>query len=149
MQGDLRNIGAMSDTLSREERSDRMARVRAKDTGPELIVRRLVHRMGYRYRLHDRRLPGCPDLVFASRKKVIQVNGCFWHRHSEPRCRLARVPKSRLDFWLPKLQANAARDERNLAALRELNWDVLTIWECQLNDHVELARLVADFLESK
>src|SRR5690349_18847706 len=101
------------DTLSQAERSERMARVRAKDSRPELTVRRLVHGMGYRYRLHDPRLPGKPDLVFRSRRRVIFVHGCFWHRHADPACRLARLPKSRLEFWLPKLEANRTRDRIN------------------------------------
>jgi len=102
------------DTLTPAERSTRMALVRAKDTKPELLVRRLVHGMGYRYRLHRRDLPGKPDLVFPSRGKVIFVHGCFWHRHA--RCALARLPKSRGDFWLPKLTANAQCDSRNARA---------------------------------
>jgi DNA mismatch endonuclease (patch repair protein) len=93
----------MPDTLSPEARSIRMSLIRGKDTGPEIRVRRIVHRLGYRYRLHGKGLPGQPDLVFPRRRKVIFVHGCFFHRHPDPRCRLARLPKSRLDFWLPKL----------------------------------------------
>ncbi len=96
------------DTLTPEQRSERMSRVRNKDTKPEMRVRRLVHALGYRYRLHDSRLPGRPDLVFKSRHKVIFVHGCFWHRHD--RCELCRMPKSRLQFWKPKLKANRERD---------------------------------------
>ncbi|AOJ97511.1 very short patch repair endonuclease [Burkholderia vietnamiensis] len=124
-----------------------MALVRAKDTKPELLVRRLVHGMGYRYRLHRRDLPGTPDLVFPGRSKVIFIHGCFWHRHA--RCELARLPKSRGDFWLPKLTANAERDARNVRALRRLGWGVLTIWECQLGDTANLANRIRRFLDAQ
>lgn len=134
------------DTLTPLERSARMALVRAKDTKPELLVRRLVHGMGYRYRLHRRDLPGTPDLVFPGRGKVIFIHGCFWHRHA--RCVLARLPKSRGDFWLPKLTANAERDVRNTRALRRLGWSVLTIWECQLGDTSKLANRIRRFLDA-
>lgn len=134
------------DTLTPAERSARMALVRAKDTKPELVVRHLVHGMGYRYRLHRRDLPGTPDLVFPGRSKVIFIHGCFWHRHA--RCALARLPKSRGDFWLPKLTANAERDARNVRALRRLGWSVLTIWECQLGDAVKLANRIRRFLDA-
>lgn len=114
------------DPLSPKERSERMSRVRSRDTKPELVVRRLVHSLGYRYRLHRRSLPGRPDLVFPGRRKVIFVHGCFWHRHAG--CHSGtRVPKSRLDFWLPKLESNRERDRVNQAALAELGWDALTI----------------------
>lgn len=98
------------DTLSPQERSERMGRVRNKDTKPEMVVRRLTHSLGYRYRLHGRKLPGRPDMVFAGRKKVIFVHGCFWHRHDEQNCPLTRWPKSRLEFWVPKLEKNKQRD---------------------------------------
>lgn len=135
------------DTLTPAERSSRMALVRAKDTKPELLVRRLVHGMGYRYRLHRRDLPGTPDLVFPARSKVIFIHGCFWHRHAH--CALARLPKSRGDFWLPKLTANAERDARNVRALRRLGWSVLTIWECQLGDTARLANRIRRFLDAQ
>ncbi|AUZ18356.1 very short patch repair endonuclease [Achromobacter xylosoxidans] len=135
------------DTLTPAERSVRMALVRAKDTKPELLVRRLVHGMGYRYRLHRRDLPGTPDLVLPGRNKVIFIHGCFWHRHAG--CALARLPKSRRDFWLPKLTANAERDARNVRALRRLGWSVLTIWECQLHDTAKLANRIRRFLNAQ
>lgn len=134
------------DTLTPVERSARMALVRGKDTKPEMVVRRLVHGLGYRYRLHRRDLPGTPDLVFPARRKVILVHGCFWHRHA--RCALARLPKSRVEFWLPKLTANAERDARNERALRRLGWGVMKIWECQLGDTARLASRIGRFLDA-
>ena len=123
-----------------------MSRVRPKDTGPEWTVRRIVHGLGYRYRLHVRTLSGRPDLVFPSRKAIIFVHGCFFHRHPDPRCRLARLPKTRLDFWLPKLEANRLRDERTLAELLGKGWRVLTLWECELRDKMQVIRQVTEFL---
>jgi DNA mismatch endonuclease (patch repair protein) len=137
----------MTDTLSKAERSARISRVRAKDTKPELRVRRLVHRMGYRYRLHRQSLPGKPDLVFGPRRKLIFVHGCFWHRHDDPACRLARVTKSHTDFWLPKLEGNKARDKRTVIELRKLGWDALVIWECQTRNEDEMRRTISQFLD--
>ena len=97
-----------------------------------MFVRRLVFALGYRYRLHVSGMPGRPDLVFSGRRKVIFVHGCFWHRHA--RCRLARLPKSRLEFWISKLEANKRRDRKNVRALRRKGWTVLTIWECGLGN---------------
>lgn len=122
----------MADSLSRADRSRRMALIRGSDTKPEMFVRRLLHGLGYRYRLHVRTLPGKPDLVFRSRRAVIFVHGCFWHRHVG--CRLARLPKSRLEFWQPKLDANKERDGRNIAALQEMGWRVFVVWECELKN---------------
>ncbi|MGH6670755.1 MAG: very short patch repair endonuclease [Xanthobacteraceae bacterium] len=136
----------MPDTLSPEARSERMSRIRGRDTGPELAVRRIVHRLGYRYRLHDKRLPGRPDLVFPSRRKVVFVHGCFFHRHPDPQCRLARLPKSRLDFWLPKLTGNRERDLLNVAALVGDGWRVLIVWECELAHRAELTKRLTRFL---
>lgn len=133
------------DTLSKEQRGERMSRVRSKDTKPELVVRRLIFSMGYRYRLHDRRLPGTPDLVFHGRRKALFVHGCFWHRHH--RCVLARMPKSRLDFWRPKLEGNTERDARNMEALREQGWDVLVVWECETKDTERLEKTIRGFLD--
>lgn len=137
----------MIDTLTKAERSERMSRVRAKDTKPEMTVRRLVHGMGYRYRLHDRRLPGSPDLVFRSRRKVIFVHGCFWHRHPDPSCKLARMPKSRQDFWGPKLEGNRERDERNRVALDREGWRQMVVWECECRHEEQLRNKLQDFLE--
>src|ERR1700691_3441604 len=121
-----------------------MARVRGKNTRPELRVRRLVFALGHRYRLHDRRLPGCPDLVFRPSRKIIFVHGCFWHRHAH--CALARMPKSRIDFWTTKLEGNRKRDERNRRALAREGWKVLTIWECQLRNATGLEARIRRFL---
>lgn len=135
------------DTLTPQQRSERMGRVRSADTQLEMLVRRLVHGMGYRYRLHRKDLPGKPDLVFSGRHKVIFVHGCFWHRHGDPGCRLARLPKSRLEFWLPKLSANEERDRKVLAQLEGLGWEVLTVWECQVGDTEVLKRRISEFLD--
>ncbi|WP_083347328.1 very short patch repair endonuclease [Rhizobium sp. LCM 4573] len=123
----------MADTLDPKSRSERMSRIRSKDSKPELVVRRLVHGMGFRYRLHRKDVPGTPDLVFGSRKKVIFIHGCFWHRHADSSCKLARLPKSRLDFWLPKLERNAQRDAENSARLEALGWDEMVVWECEVS----------------
>jgi len=130
------------------ERSERMSRVRGKGSKAELLVRSLVHRMGYRFRLHGAKLPGKPDLVFQGRRKVIFVHGCFWHRHPDPDCKLARMPKSRQDFWRPKLEGNRARDLRQIAELQALGWSVLEIWECQLRDPSFLENEIRTFLDS-
>ena len=114
---------------------------------PELAVRRLVHGMGYRYRLHRHDLPGRPDLVFAGRRKVIFVNGCFWHQHDDPDCKRAHRPKSNRDYWLPKLERNVARDAKHRARLTELDWDVLVLWECEITDIVDIADQIRKFLE--
>lgn len=132
------------DTLTPSQRSKQMGLVRSRNTKPELAVRRLVHGMGYRYRLHGR-LPGSPDLVFAGRQKVIFVHGCFWHRHLGcPNCRL---PKSRLDFWKPKLDSNTKRDRLNRSHLRRLGWRSLVVWECELKDQARLARRIKKFMD--
>ncbi len=134
------------DTIPPSERSEIMSRVRSKNSRPEMLVRRLVFSEGYRYRLHERKLPGCPDLVFRGRGKIIFVHGCFWHRHEK--CALARMPKSRLDFWEPKLTANKERDAHNTKLLAKEGWKVLTIWECQLKDTERLKRTIRGFLDA-
>jgi DNA mismatch endonuclease, patch repair protein len=135
------------DTLDAKQRSERMSRIRGKDTAPEMIVRRLVHGMGYRYRLHRRDLPGSPDLVFVTRRKVIFVHGCFWHRHTDSGCKLARLPKSRLDFWGPKLESNRRRDLAKQQELIALGWDFLVIWECQINNVASMTKIIKAFLD--
>jgi DNA mismatch endonuclease, patch repair protein len=136
---------AVVDTLSPHERSQRMGLVRGKNTKPELLVRRLVHRLGFRYRLHVSKLPGNPDLVFPRRRSVIFVHGCFWHRHRG--CPLCRLPKSRLDFWKPKLEGNRKRDSRNQRELRNEGWRFLVVWECQLGNEAKLTNTIVKFLE--
>lgn len=134
------------DTLSKAARSERMSRVRGKDTKPEMFVRRLVHALGYRYRLHAKALPGTPDLVFPARRKVLFVHGCFWHRHGA-RCALTRLPKSRIEFWASKLDANRRRDDKHRRSLRSKGWKVLIVWECQLKDTAALQHRISEFLE--
>jgi DNA mismatch endonuclease (patch repair protein) len=136
--------GERLDPLTPAERSDRMRRVRSKDTKPELVVRRLVHGMGYRYRLHDARLPGTPDLVFPARRKVMEVRGCTWHGHEG----CGRVPKTRREFWEAKISSNKERDARNEAALRAAGWDILIVWECELTkrDRDRLTARIKSFL---
>lgn len=134
------------DTLTPAERSERMSLVRGKDTRPELLVRRLLHAMGYRYRLHGVDLPGKPDLLFPVRRKIILVHGCFWHRHPNTRCKLARLPKSGLAFWVPKLEANRARDLKHQRRLRAMGWRCLVVWECQLNEPERLSARLRQFL---
>lgn len=135
------------DTLSSQERSERMSRVRNKDSAPELKLRRLVHGLGFRYRLHVKELPGQPDLVFPARRSVIFMHGCFWHRHEG--CKLARLPKSKLDFWGVKLEANRQRDITHQERLRELGWRVLVVWECELNDVGHVSEIVREFLSER
>ena len=122
----------MVDTLTPEERSAHMRKIRGKDTEPEMVVRRMVHGLGYRYRLHKKGLPGSPDLAFSSRRKAIFVHGCFWHAHRDPSCPVAKTPKSRVDFWEAKFARNRERDQRKKAELQELGYDVLVVWECEL-----------------
>jgi DNA mismatch endonuclease (patch repair protein) len=129
---------------SRRATSERMRRVRSKDTAPEMRVRRLVHGLGYRYRLHAPDLPGTPDLVFRGRKKVIFVHGCYWHRH--PGCKRASTPRERRDYWQAKFDRNVARDTRNLADLRAEGWDALVVWECELKDEQHLRNAINNFL---
>lgn len=126
-----------------------MSRIRGKGSVSEMRLRRLIHGMGYRYRLHVRTLPGTPDLVFPARKAVIFMHGCFWHRHQD--CRLARMPKSRITFWREKLEANKRRDEENVSRLNEMGWRVLVIWECQINekDLHEVSNVVRRFLANE
>ena len=136
------------DTLTVAERSKRMSRIRSKDTKPEMLVRSLVHRMGYRYKLHDRTLPGNPDMVFPSRGKIIFVHGCFWHRHAAS-CEYTRWPKSKVDFWRPKLEQNHQRDRIVWRKLRNLGWRVLIVWVCQMKNSEALAARVRTFLEGE
>lgn len=137
----------MVDTLSRTERSERMALIGAKDTTPEMAVRSMLHRSGYRYRLHSKNLPGRPDLVFPRRKKVIFVHGCFWHRHSVKSCKLARLPKSNVEFWEAKFAANVRRDEQVQSKLDQLGWSWAVAWECEIGQMEQLKNKLERFLE--
>ncbi|HIE54049.1 MAG TPA: DNA mismatch endonuclease Vsr [Chromatiaceae bacterium] len=136
----------MADVFSKDKRSWIMSRVRGKDTSPEIIVRSLVHRLGYRFRLYRKDLPGKPDLTFPSRRKVIFVHGCFWHGHD---ClRGDRKPKSNVVYWRNKIRRNNQRDEVNQQRLKELGWDFLVIWECQIKDQEKLKTILVGFLEA-
>ena len=134
------------DVLSPEQRRRNMAAIRGKNTQPEMLLRRLVFSLGYRYRLHVRNLPGCPDIVLPRHGKVILVHGCFWHRHN---CRMGRpLPRTRGEFWLAKLEGNKARDIRNRKMLLSMGWKVLTVWECQISPRnmTKLAGRIMAFL---
>lgn len=129
-------------------RSAQMALVRDRDTKPEMLVRRTLHAAGLRYRLRAKDLTGKPDLVFRSRRIVVFVHGCFWHQHPDPNCRLARMPKSKLDFWGPKLKGNRLRDERTKIELEQRGWRVIEVWECQTKPE-DLQRLVDQIRAAK
>jgi len=125
------------------DRSANMRAIRSKGMKPELAVRSLAHKLGYRFRLHRKDLPGNPDLVFPSRRKVIFVHGCFWHVHD---CKAAHIPKSNREYWLPKLQRNQSRDRKNVELLDDLGWQILVIWECETADHSRLEERLKNFL---
>ena len=132
------------DNLTKEQRLRNMRNIRSNDTKPEKIVRSLLHRAGFRYRLHRRDLPGKPDIVFPSRRKVIYVHGCYWHQH--PGCRRCTQPTSNREYWLPKLQRNVERDAENIIALDKLGWSALIVWECQVKDTEALLPRIITFL---
>ena len=132
------------DSLSTARRSANMSRIRSKDTKPELLIRRMLHGLGYRYSLHRRDLPGVPDLVFPSRKKVILVHGCFWHQHKG--CSDGRLPKSHKEYWLPKLLRNVKRDGRNISKLRRDKWSVILLWECEIANVDTMRKRLVRFL---
>jgi DNA mismatch endonuclease (patch repair protein) len=136
----------VTDLVDPAKRSLIMSAVHSKNTKPEMTVRRAVHALGYRYRLHDADLPGNPDLVFRSRGKVIFVHGCFWHRHSK--CRYATIPKTHTDFWQDKFCNNVTRDRRTRHELKRLGWEVLTVWQCELKKPEKLVERLDDFLAS-
>lgn len=136
------------DTLTPERRSWNMSRIRSRDTAPERLVRSLLHRMGYRFRLHREDLPGKPDIVLPRHNTVILVHGCYWHRHAD--CRLAYNPKSNTDFWQAKFRENVSRDLRQSQELTELGWRVITVWECETTETRVLAeRLIKDLNSSQ
>ncbi len=134
------------DKISAERRSANMRAIRSTDTGPEMVVRRLVHQMGYRYRLHRKDLPGKPDLVFSSRKKIIFVHGCFWHQHNKKDCKLVRKPKTNTNYWLPKLERTVKRDKEHQTALKKKGWAVLIVWECEVEETEYLKNRLQMFL---
>lgn len=135
----------MTDVLTPEQRSRCMSAIRGKDTKPELVVRSMVHRMGYRFRLHRRDLPGKPDLVFPRLRKVLFVHGCFWHQHSG--CRFATRPATRPEFWASKLDGNVLRDAKHAESLIRLGWHRGVVWECEIRDLDVLERKLRAFLE--
>lgn len=129
-------------------RSENMARIRGKDTQPEMKVRKLVHGLGFRYRLYRRDLPGSPDLAFPARRAALFVHGCFWHRHVG--CANCTTPKTRADFWTDKFEKNVERDRRAVADLERLGWRVMTIWECEVEcSGTDLGARVAEFLDDR
>jgi DNA mismatch endonuclease (patch repair protein) len=132
------------DKISAERRSANMRRIRSENTRPELALRRFLHGLGYRFRLHRKDLPGQPDLVFPGRRKVIFVHGCFWHQH--PSCREGRIPGSRIEYWEPKLKRNQIRDAATQGLLKEQGWNVLVIWECELTDLKSIRSRLKRFL---
>lgn len=133
----------MTDVFTAQKRSKVMAAIGQKNTKPEIAVRRLLHRMGYRFRIHRRDLPGRPDIVLPGRRKIVLVHGCFWHGHN---CKVGRLPKSRLDYWIPKIEGNRLRDIRNLDDLKARGWDVLVLWECEVRSGQSLEPALAQFL---
>ncbi|WP_261533796.1 very short patch repair endonuclease [Burkholderia multivorans] len=133
------------DTVAPAKRSSIMKAVGRRNTGPELVVRRALFRLGFRFRLHDRKLPGSPDVVFRSRRAVIFVHGCFWHGHD---CRRGRAPSTNTEYWHAKLQRNKERDAEVALRLEAMGWRVLTVWECQIRDASKLDSLLLEFLQA-
>ena len=137
----------MTDVFSIEKRSWVMSRVRGRETSPEIKVRSLTHRLGYRFRLHRKNLPGKPDLVFPFRKKVIFVHGCFWHGHDCPRGK--RTPKTNTEYWIEKIRKNIERDAKNQSQLQSLGWNVLVIWECEIKNLDKIACKINEYLSDR
>ena len=135
------------DKFSPEKRSRNMAQIKGKNTKPEILVRSLLHCMGYRFRLHGKKLPGKPDIVLAKYKAVIFVHGCFWHGHEN--CKRATLPETRPEFWEKKISGNRIRDNNNIAALENLGYRCLIVWQCELKDKVLLEQRLSDFLNAK
>ncbi len=135
---------AMADSLTPAQRSDHMRRIRSSDTSPELLVRKGLHALGYRFQITNKDLPGKPDLVFSRRRKVIFVHGCFWHSHKD--CPIAHLPKTRTEYWQNKFEVNIARDQRNAAELNSLGWSVMVVWECETAKMPELLARLTVFL---
>ena len=140
----------MTDIVSHRIRSAMMAGIKGKNTKPEMMVRKALFAQGYRFRLHRKELPGSPDVVLPGRKLAIFVNGCFWHSHSG--CRLAKIPSTRPEFWIAKLERNRARDREAIVKLNELGWRVLVVWECFVREHINLRDLgsaISGWIESE
>lgn len=129
----------MMDTLTPDQRSERMARIRGRDTTPEILVRRYLHASGLRFRLHKAALPGRPDIVLAKYRSIVLVHGCFWHAHA---CQKGRIPATRAEFWQAKFEQNKRRDERNVRALRKAGWHVFTVWECELSNQAKRSKVL-------
>ncbi len=137
----------MTDVFSRKERSRIMSLVRNRDTQPERVVRSILHKLGYRFRLHRSDLPGCPDIVLPSRRKVVFVHGCFWHLHKG--CRRSTLPATRAEFWRAKLSRNVERDRKHSRSLRSLGWRALVVWECELKGVDKVTRKLAKFMRTR
>tara|TARA_R110002110_G_scaffold412385_1_gene638304 strand:+ start:2358 stop:2777 length:420 start_codon:yes stop_codon:yes gene_type:complete len=137
------------DKITPEQRSSNMRAIKSSNMKPEMVVRRVVHSMGYRYRLHNQKLPGRPDMVFQRLMKIIQINGCFWHQHSDPECKIVRIPKSNQGYWIDKLARTKQRDKENLLKLNAMGWKVLVLWECEIRclDAKEIGAKISEFLE--
>lgn len=135
----------MADFLTPAQRSERMSRIKSRDTKPELVLRSVMHRKGFRFRVNDTRLPGKPDIVFPKYRAAVFVHGCFWHRH--PGCSVATTPKSNTAFWMEKFDRNVARDARSKEALEASGWRVLTVWECDLKSSVKIAQAAQELAE--
>lgn len=137
----------MVDTISKQHRSWNMSRIRSKNTRPELKVRSAIHREGYRYSLHNRKLPGKPDLVLKKYKAVVFIHGCFWHHHKG--CKRANLPKSNRQYWLPKIDRNVGRDKENRKTLKKMGWKVIIIWECQTKNLEKMLEIFRNELKNK
>jgi len=122
----------MADVHTKEQRSYNMSRIKGKDTKPEMLVRRFLHANGYRYKLHDKKLPGKPDIVLKKYQTVVLIHGCFWHGHKISNCKLSKMPKSNVSYWHPKIKNNKLRDIKNKKILKQMGWNLIEIWECQL-----------------
>ena len=136
----------LADVHSKKIRSYNMSRIKGRDTKPELIIRKWLYSLGYRYRLHEKILSGKPDIVFKKLKKAIFVHGCFWHQHNDPTCPLVAKPKTNKKFWNEKLNKNVERDKRNVLELEQEGWKVLTIWECEIKDLNALKKKILNFI---
>lgn len=134
------------DTVSKAKRSEIMRAIKSRDSKIEKTVRQMLHRAGFRFRLHRKDLPGNPDLAFPGRKKIVFVHGCFWHYHPDPNCRISHRPSSNTDYWHPKLARTVARDARNIETLRQQGWKSLVIWECQIKNEETLFKRLVRFL---